>query len=552
MPKLPGGYTAKLDGGTVSSGRRATGEDFSSGDFTGAAHKISAAAEGFLDRKEEDDSRGVLVGSAEVRAKYAKRADEAATSGEDLGKIREELDADLAKIAASVTTKKGLETAKLHAASTGSMFDNQANSILVHRARVNAKLDGDKFLNSEAQILSTNPSYLPQAEKNIDDFIATLGRVAPEHKAELADNLKKRANYFAVQSAIRQSVNPSEIKAQMESGKWNLSPEAIIDAQGRIKEEERGRRADAEYQRVEAERKERNGVELAEAKWLDEIKKGKATWNAIRDDPAFAGPLGTNTKKSLMLLMEARARAGEGAARKEDESAKLRLFLDINRPNGDPQKIYNSTAVLEQVQLRLDGKSGGIGPEHASWLMAQIAAQKDPNGQAIGGKISTLTRQLATDVKGMPEVMISAAKGQDLGARIANEYTAAVLLKMDELRKTGAKGVNPEQVFDPKSDHYVGGAFKQRVVKEAIARAKEEGVAKATTEGAVRANTPAERDALPPGTTYVGPDGNVATTQGKKAAPPVSDIQAWIAATGGALKPGQTQAQAVAEWKAKK
>ena len=89
MPTLPfARYTAKPDGGTISGGRRATGEDFGAVDLTGAMHSIQKTAVDYRAQVEEDESRSVLVQQAELRAKYAKRLDEAATNGEDLTKIR--------------------------------------------------------------------------------------------------------------------------------------------------------------------------------------------------------------------------------------------------------------------------------------------------------------------------------------------------------------------------------------------------------------------------------------------------------------------------------
>lgn len=239
MPRLPT-RSADIQPGAISGGRRAGIEDTGAVDLAPLGRTIQNVAESQMQVREDSESRKVLVQQAEIRAKYAKRLDEAATSGEELGKIREELDADLSKISENLQTRKGLETAQMHAANTGAVFDNQANNIAVTRATLEARVEGAKFLNSTGAIVGANPGYLPQAEQDVDAFVATLSRVPPEKRAAIAADLKNNLN---VAAAMRQAqLDPDGTIAAIKGGQYNLDPTQRLQIEREAERENARRR----------------------------------------------------------------------------------------------------------------------------------------------------------------------------------------------------------------------------------------------------------------------------------------------------------------------
>jgi len=440
MPRLPT-RSADIQPGAISGGRRAGPEDTGVVDLQPAVRAVQGAAEGVLQGREEDESRRVLVQQAEIRAKYAKRLDDAATSGEDLGKIREELDSDLSRVTDNLQTRKGLETAQLHSANTGAVFDNQANNIAVTRATLEARVEGAKFLNSTGAILSSNPGYLPRAEQDVDAFVATLNRVPPEKRAVIAAELKNNLN---VAAAMRQAqIDPDGTIAAVKGGQYNLDPTQRLQIEREAEREKRAQEADRERVKLEARREEAERVDLARGEMLDGIIKGKVRWPDIRDNPAFAGPQGANAKKELFLMMEARNKEMASGEKRSNPVVERNLWMAIHAPDGDPRKIYSATPIFEAVQR------GDINTNTANQLNAMVANQKDENNRTIGshmnGLMAVVGRSLSQDPRYIGQPGIVAEIQMDYQDRVAKRVTALRDAKKD-----------PMEAFNPASKDFVG------------------------------------------------------------------------------------------------
>lgn len=440
MARLPT-RSADIQPGAISGGRRAGPEDAGFADFSQAGRTVQGVAEQQMQLQEENESRKVLVQQAEIRAKYAKRLDDAATSGEDLGKIREELNNDLSQVSDNLTTRKGLETAQLHAANTGAVFDNQANNIAVTRATLEARVEGAKFLNSTGAILSSNPGYLPQAEKDVDAFVATLNRVPPEKRAVIAADLKNNLN---VAAAMRQAqIDPAGTITAVRGGQYDLDPAQRQQVERAAEQEKRAQDADKERAKLEARREEAEKVDLARGQMLDGIIKGKVRWADIRDNPAFAGPQGANAKKELFLMMEARNKEMASGEKKSNPVVERNLWMAIHAPDGDPRKIYNATPIFEAVQR------GEITTSTANQLNAMVANQKDENNRTIGshmnGLMSIVGRSLSQDPRyiGQPGIV----------AEIQMDYQDRVTKRVMALRDAKK---DPMEAFNPASKDFVG------------------------------------------------------------------------------------------------
>ena len=281
MPRLPT-FTANIQPGAIAGGRRAGPEDMAA-DITPVGRALQQGGEQVLSVVEEDESRKILVRQAEIRAKYAKRLDEATTNGEDVDKIRQELDNDLATATEGLQTKKGYETARLHTANTGAVFDNQANQIKVTRATLEARVEGGKFLNSTGALVSSNPTYLPQAEQDVDAFVATLTRISPEKRAEIADSLKQNLNVTAAMANAR--LDPQATIQAVKGGAYNMDPQQRQQVVNQAEAEIRARRVEENYQRAEQERLRREADDNARDRYFKDIMEGRGSRRAILDDP---------------------------------------------------------------------------------------------------------------------------------------------------------------------------------------------------------------------------------------------------------------------------
>src|SRR3990167_11224000 len=223
MPKLPT-YAAKIGDAAVSGGRRAAAEDFGEGVNSGliaAGHRIQSATLSFAAEMEEQEARKALVASTQIRADYARKLDEAALSGADVGKIKEQMVSDLTKVGESFQTKKGVDQIQLYTANSEIMFDKQASQIAVQRAWSEAKLQGSAFVNSASALIQSNPLYLQAAEKDAADFVASFPRMRPDRRGERKKGLQKARNRAAAMPAAR--LDPTDAQAQLDAGKWDLT-----------------------------------------------------------------------------------------------------------------------------------------------------------------------------------------------------------------------------------------------------------------------------------------------------------------------------------------
>jgi hypothetical protein len=545
MPRLQT-YSAKLEPGDISGGRRATAEDFGAVDLSGV-RAVQSAASKFLETKEEDESRGVLVKQAEIRAKYAKRLDDAALTNEDLGKVKEDLDNELSSVTEGLQTKRGFETAAIHGANTTAVFDNQANNILVSRAQAVAKVEGSKFINSLSAQISRDPTTLALGEASVDAFMQTLPKhISDGDKAVMANVWKQGLNVAAAKSLAR--TDPDGTIALVKGGSFNLSAEARDNVIAEAEREKRMQRQDDLLKKAEAKEKLHNELLLVESEHFDQIKAGKGSWATIRDDPRLAGPEGTRVKQHLETAMrvqaaEARARAGEGGARKSDENVRMQLMLRALAPDGDPNKIYNTDAVYAALKDQADGKRG-INTNDALNLFAIIGNQKDENNKNIGSHLGRMMTEFERSLKSNYEIKAKASIDPDLVPRIVNEYAGQVATRMADLRKINE---NPASVFDKTSKNYMGpGETTQEIVTRNLA-ASVPSVANPSNQPVT---FPDGIERKYKGSGAVTDMNNWAPT--KPAAAPAlstSDFQAWVRATGGVLKGNQTQAEAIAEWK---
>lgn len=437
MPRLPT-RSADIQPGAISGGRRAGPEDTGVVDLQPAVRAVQGAAEGVLQGREEDESRRVLVQQAEIRAKYAKRLDDAATSGEDLGKIKEEFETDLSRVSEGVQTRKGADAAALHAASNTAVFDNQANSIAVTRASIQARVDGAKFLSSLGSTLAINgPAYLPQAEQDVDAFIATLTRVPPEKRDAYAQELKNNLNVAAARSLARSDPNAA-IQA-VEDGKFVLDPaqrQAILD---RAKETQNAMRVEEARAKAEAEAERQRKSEQAVDGYFKQMMTGGFSMKAALNDETLTA----RAREHIILLAERRAKELASGEKRSNPVVERNLWMAIHAPDGDPRKIYNATPIFEAVQR------GDINTATANQLNALVANQKDENNRTIGshmnGLMAVVGRSLSQDPRYIGQPGIVAEIQMDYQDRVSKRVAALREAKRDLM-----------EAFNPASKDFVG------------------------------------------------------------------------------------------------
>ena len=557
MPKLPT-YTAQLSGGLPTfGGRRAEASDFSGdgNELVAAGRQIRAVGEEISRHREETQSRQALVETTEVRARYAKALDEAALSGADTTKLREQMDAELAKIGEKFDTRKGMDALALYTANAGREYDQQANQIAVSRAATQARSEGQKLVNALAAEIDRDPSTLPRQEEKVREFLKSFSGISPEARTKLGDEWAKDLNYKAAVRSMRDA--PEASLKRLEDGQWNVTPEQRDVLVGRAKTEINNQRVDRERERQDKERVDREQVDAGRAKFFDLMgQKKTVSWAAIRDEPAFASnsPAAVAAKKELMTMMEARVKAAAGEERQGDRKLANDLWLEINS-----RQVFNPTVVVDAVREHMQGRPG-LDTRQADYLLGQMRSLRDGGDQTYRAVFASEMRRQQAALS--DDIMLSATPEgirarEAIFAAIKGEAEAAA----EKRRTSTAKGQDPADLFDPNHKDYFFTKKNIETIKARVVNQEQDAAVKGALEkGAPRVTgigDPVLRD-VKVGALFVDESGNVRkmTADIRKramvaatAAAPVPDRERWMQATGGVLAPGQTEADAIAAWK---
>lgn len=246
-----------------------------------------------------------------------------------------------------------------------------------------------------------------------------------------------------------------------------------------------------------------------------------------------------------MVFIEQRAKALAGQEKKSDPKAVRDLWMRINAPDGTPNKIYNGDAIFEAV------KAGSVNTTDANQLNNLVAGQRDANGRAFAQRASG---RMQTVIGAMRSDPVYQAQ-PELAASIQLELVARLEKRSEDMRK---EGKSPDSLLEPESKDYF---FKPGTLKSVAEDVKERQRALLPQPVDLR-TAPDQAGSIEVGQSFVDPKGvtRVMTPQlkaalGKQSAAPAAapdDFTAWMKATGGALMPGQTQQQAIADWKAGK
>ena len=445
MPKLP---TFSAGGGgeyPAFGGRRASSEDFAGGaaGLVQAGHTVQQAATSLMSEFEDQEARKALVGSTAIRAKYNKRLDEAALSGEDTDKIKEEMLNELGAIGNDFQTKRGAQNLDLYTAGAEISFDNEASRMKVERAAAEAKVEGSRFLNSAGANVQRDPTRLKQEEAAAEAFAESLSKLPAPKRKLIAEGLKQDLNMAAAVAQTR--LDPEGTKKKLMDGEFNLSPDQRETAIHRADTEARAKRADEAYQRAEVQRQKVEDNDTARDAHFASIMGGKASQRSIMDDPRLMPA----TREHLIMLMDARAKAGAAAERKSDPATKMELWKRINAPEGDPRKMYNSDAIFQAVEAQK------LNTTDADYLNRLVAGQKDENGRAFSSRLGERMRVLQSAMLADPVIKNTPNLMDSISLNLISQVEKAT-------KDARAANKNPDDLLNPDSKDYF---FKPGILK---------------------------------------------------------------------------------------
>ena len=444
MPKLPT-FTAPLGGDPTIGSRRATALDFS------PTAGISAGSIARAGRKLHDDfaaseSREGLVLTSEIRTKFAKRLDDAVTSGEDLEAIKQEMNDELSAVGDDFVTREGQDNISVLSSRTNAMFDSQANTISVQRAGLEAKRQATSLMNDATKTLAINPFYLKIAIQDVNDFVETLKNISPEQRATIKQGLIGELNVAAAMSSAR--ITPRDTKARLDAGtdEWELTSAQRIHIRGVADSTLRTIRADEALQRQL--RKEKRVLNNEDA--FDEAVKvifGSddivADISGFMEDflknPDFLAP----TREHVILLMNKRVKELQTKTYHTHPPTYARLRERIDLPQGHPNRITDKETVWFEY-----GKLNGLSREDSQGLEKRIEDNKSSSGRTFSQTQSAFLKNIKSILDKSTIVKMDGEGGLRYHA-----FTVFVDDRADVFR---AAGKDPYLLFRPASPDYVG------------------------------------------------------------------------------------------------
>lgn len=457
MPRLHT-YTAEVPESAAVGYQRASASDLSPAGAVGdLAGTVMAGADKILTTVENSEQRKVMVRNAETRAKYEKRLQEATLNGEDLDKIREDFSNEQAKVYDELQTRKGRETADYYTTESGRLFEEKVAGVQVHRAVAEAKLDGSKFIMSLSSLLNANPSYLPQAERDIDNFVATLTRVPVEGRNEIAANMKNNANVMSAMSRARS--DPKGTIAAVNAGAYSLSgpqiEQVINEAQRTISMQ----RTDAEYQYQLQQRERKDLDDAGRGDHLKSIFAGTYDANKAIADPRLT----PQTLEHIQVFAKSWAREQAEGAKRSDPVVLRDLWLGIHAPEGDPRRQATIFPIVKAVE------EGKVSASDGNMLVQLVEQQKDENARTLSSKVFSTVEIFQNALRA--NVKYQVGDGPQQLANIVMQYQADIYRQISKVRNE--QNGNPHALFDPTNKDYVGSStFTQGSIMAAAANAK--------------------------------------------------------------------------------
>jgi hypothetical protein len=435
MPKLPT-YDAPLGGLPGIGGRRANADDFGGG-VAQAIGQVGGALKQVNNDIEESESRDALVKSTEIRAKYAKRLDEAATSGSDLAALQEEMNDELSKVGENFATRKGQSSLQMYSANTNLMFDEQSNNIAVTRAGAQAKLAASKFRDSATRLLQMDPSSLASQESLVDDFVSTFGRIPVENRALIADELKNELNMAAAMRTAQ--LFPEEIDRRVNAGEWKLTAAQQRSVLTEAEQEITSRRIAAEHNRQAQEREKKERIAETNDALFGQFVQGNLKIETVRESglPAF----GDGSQKQWFDMLKQQAEDWSGKPAKTDPALFNTVRQRIDLPPGHPEKINEPSTVLDMY-------GRGLALDDAKWLATRITENKSEGGQTEAAAVSEVISNLRGQLDKSNMLSIDQGGGERVQA-----FTIHLRDKISQYKKDGR---DPYLLLRPNAPDYIG------------------------------------------------------------------------------------------------
>lgn len=444
MPKLPT-YTASLEGGAISGGRRATAEDTGAVDLSGAVRAVGGAAEGYLAQKEQDETRTAIVENQRRRAQAIEELRAAEMAGKDAAPILQKFEDDIASVSAGFSTKQGVSAAEQHGITSRSVVTEAAHVMNARRAGHEMANQVKTFDASAAMELQINPTALGRALAEREALLATFrGRVPPE----LITAARQEGEAVLTASGVNSVIEADPVLAErllrdVDHKPWGaLTPPQRTSLINKAQTAQSAEKAKAQAAEMERKKVMAANGDAALADMLQYHADGKL---AQYDTKALLRRTDIDPDRVLQIFNVQKAlvkEMREGPA-KESPAVFNSLRERIDLPNDNPRKLRDTSEIWAVY-----ARGGGLSKEGANFLEKRAKDNRNEAGQRWSTAETEAIRNLKGQLDKSTMLNIDAAGGERVQA-----FTIHLRAKAEQFRK---EGKDEYSLLNPKSKDYIG------------------------------------------------------------------------------------------------
>lgn len=444
MPRLPT-YSAKLDGGVVSGGRRASAEDTGAVDLTGAVRAVQAAGEGFLQEAEQEQTRQAIVENQRIRAQAIADLRAAEMEGRDTAPILEKLDEEIARVGEGFTTKRGAQAAEYHGQSSRAVVTEAAAVMNARRSGRQLANQARTFDAAAAQQLQIDPTALGRILAEREALMGTYsGKVPPELIAAARQEGEAVLTAASVQSVIEADPALAErLLRDVDHKPWGaLTPQQRASL---VNTAQSAQTANANKKLAE-ERERKLAMQAAGDAAMNEMLQMQADGKLAQfDTNALLRRTDVDPDRRLQILNVHKALVKDmtqGPAKERPEVFNsLRERIDL--PQDDPRKLRDVGEIWNVY-----AKGQGLSKEGASFLERRMRDNRSESGQKWATAEAEAIRNLKGQLDKSTMLSIDAAGGERV-----QSFTVHLRERKAQFEK---EGKDPYSLLNPKSKDYIG------------------------------------------------------------------------------------------------
>lgn len=362
-------------------------------------------------------------------------------------KFVQKLSDDTSGLADGYSTVGGQKAFARGKAELAGHFLEAAGVAQVQLTGVKATQDYLTALDANRSTLVTDPtqfkSVLASTQAALNDPNGPYARMPEDERLKLQKMTQEQLALSAVEGLSK--LNPALAKKQIESGQWDnyVSGANRWQLDGIVDRGMRAQQIQTEKDLLNAERANKVEQITIGNDFLNRMQPGAKNPLTAQDVlSSRLPPVGPGSKTEYLNMMD-RANKPEALAAVSHETAS-KLFTDIHRPVGDPQKI------TDEAQLNHAFMDSQLNQSDLNFLRKEVQDARTDDGSRLGKTQTEFFERIKPQIDNSNAMM---GHLDPTGPEKFYQYQRSIQQKINEYK---ASGKDPHDLFDPAKPDYVG------------------------------------------------------------------------------------------------